>query len=238
MLQLIVKLLGDTHARMENPPCRGVTFTANGNSFLISPIDSIFPHVRLERRAHMHSIEQTHIGVIYSPDSMTFSLTVKALGDVAGQLTALAMDGTPFDIILQENDGDDWSFPAHRNVELRHHERLADQRDDRRGARCDVLPVRTRRQGRRSKAPATSSLGAMIDEYGGQRGQGGHPHRHRTGGGRRTTSFRLPAARRRRSRSPTTPAPPSTTTFPSRSKSWPRARRSTNNASPTSRWRN
>jgi hypothetical protein len=58
----------------------------------------------------MHSIEQTHIGVIYSPDSMTFSLTVKALGDVAGQLTALALEGTPFDILLQEKEGDDWSF--------------------------------------------------------------------------------------------------------------------------------
>ena len=58
----------------------------------------------------MHSIEQTHIGVIYSPDSMTFSLTVKAIGDVAAQLTAIALQGTPFDILLQENNGDDWSF--------------------------------------------------------------------------------------------------------------------------------
>ena len=32
----------------------------------------------------------------------------------------------------------------------------------------------------------------MVDEFGGQRGRGGHPHRHRTGGESRT-SF-LPAA--------------------------------------------
>jgi hypothetical protein len=86
-----------------------VSFTANGNTFLISPIDSFSPSFALNAEP-MHSIEQTHIGVIYSPDSMTFSLTVKALGDVAGQLTALALEGTPFDILLQEKEGDDWSF--------------------------------------------------------------------------------------------------------------------------------
>jgi hypothetical protein len=86
-----------------------VSFTSNGTNYLISPIDSFSPTFALNAEA-MHSIEQTHIGVIYSPDSMTFSLTVKAVGDVAAQLTALALQGTPFDILLQENDGDDWSF--------------------------------------------------------------------------------------------------------------------------------
>ena len=37
-------------------------------------------------------------------------MTVKAIGEVAGRLTALAMDGTRFDITLQEFDGNDWSF--------------------------------------------------------------------------------------------------------------------------------
>ncbi|AIE86490.1 hypothetical protein [Fimbriimonas ginsengisoli] len=87
-----------------------VSFTVDGGSpTLISPIDSFSPSFALNAEP-LHSIEATHIGVIYSPDSMTFSLTVKALGDVAGQLTALAMNGTPFDIILQESTGDDWSF--------------------------------------------------------------------------------------------------------------------------------
>lgn len=86
-----------------------VSFTANGTTYLISPIDSFSPTFALNAEP-LHSIEQTHIGVIYSPESMTFSLTVKALGEVAGQLTALAMQRTPFDILLQENDGDDWSF--------------------------------------------------------------------------------------------------------------------------------
>jgi hypothetical protein len=86
-----------------------VSFTVSGNTYLISPIDSFSPSFSLNAEP-MHSIEQTHIGVIYSPDSMTFSITVKALGDNAGQLTALAMQGTPFDILLQEQVGDDWSF--------------------------------------------------------------------------------------------------------------------------------
>jgi hypothetical protein len=86
-----------------------VSFTVNGTTTLISPIDSFSPSFSLTAEA-LHSIEQTHIGVIYSPDNMTFSLTVKALGDVSAQLTALAFNGTLFDILLQEQSGDDWSF--------------------------------------------------------------------------------------------------------------------------------
>jgi hypothetical protein len=86
-----------------------VSFTSSGTTYLISPIDSFSPTFSLNAEP-LHSIEQTHIGVIYSPDSMTFSLTVKALGDVAGQLTALALQGSPFNILLQESTGEDWSF--------------------------------------------------------------------------------------------------------------------------------
>jgi hypothetical protein len=86
-----------------------VSFTADGKTYLISPIDSFSPNFSLSAEA-MHSIEQTHIGVVYSPDNITFSLSVKALGDVAAQLTALALNGSLFDILLQEQAGDDWSF--------------------------------------------------------------------------------------------------------------------------------
>jgi hypothetical protein len=42
---------------------------------------------------------------------MSFSMTVRAIGDAAAQLTALALEGKRFDIILQEGDGgSDWSF--------------------------------------------------------------------------------------------------------------------------------
>ena len=43
-----------------------VSFTSNGTNYLISPIDSFSPTFALNAEA-MHSIEQTHIGVIYSP---------------------------------------------------------------------------------------------------------------------------------------------------------------------------
>jgi hypothetical protein len=59
----------------------------------------------------LHSLEDTHIGVVYSPESMSFSLTVKAIGGVAAKLTALALQAKRFDIILQEADeGTDWAF--------------------------------------------------------------------------------------------------------------------------------
>jgi hypothetical protein len=87
-----------------------VTYIANGDSITISPIDSYTPTFALNAEA-LHSIEQTHIGVVYSPQAMSFSLTVKAIGDVAAQLTVLALEGTRFDIVLQEtDDGNDWSF--------------------------------------------------------------------------------------------------------------------------------
>jgi hypothetical protein len=82
----------------------------DGNEGIISPIDSFNPSFALNAEV-LHSLEDTHIGVIYSPESLSFSLTVKAIGDVAAKLTSLALQGKRFDIILQEgDDGADWSF--------------------------------------------------------------------------------------------------------------------------------
>jgi hypothetical protein len=89
-----------------------VSFTANNLTQTITPIDSFAPTFSLSAET-LHSIERTHIGVIYSPQSITFSMTVKAIGPVVAQLTALALQGTLFDVILQETDGgDDWSFSS------------------------------------------------------------------------------------------------------------------------------
>lgn len=87
-----------------------VSYTADGKTVQISPIDSFSPSFSLNAEA-LHSIEKTHIGVIYTPQAMSFSMTVKAIGDVAAQLTTLALEGKEFDIVLQESDGgNDWSF--------------------------------------------------------------------------------------------------------------------------------
>lgn len=84
---------------------------AEGNTVDITPIDNYTPTFSFTRNV-IHSIEQTHVGVVHTPDNLTFSMTVQAIGDVAARLTALAMQGTHFDITLQENDGDDWSFSS------------------------------------------------------------------------------------------------------------------------------
>ncbi|MDA0160854.1 hypothetical protein OM076_11310 [Solirubrobacter ginsenosidimutans] len=82
-----------------------------GQAVTISPIDTFSPSFSLNAEA-LHSLEATHIGAIFSPPSINFSMTVKAIGNVVGALTALAMNGTLFDITLLEFDGDDWSFSS------------------------------------------------------------------------------------------------------------------------------
>lgn len=87
-----------------------VSFEDGPNTILISPIDAMTPTFTLSAEP-LHSIEATHIGVIFTPQTLTFSMTVKAIGDVAAQLTALALEGKRFNILLQESDnGTDWSF--------------------------------------------------------------------------------------------------------------------------------
>jgi hypothetical protein len=81
----------------------------NGNKVDITPIDSFSPSFTLSAEVH-HSIERTHIGAIFQPQQITFSMSVKAIGDVTAQLTALALSGTRFDLTLHEHDGTDWSF--------------------------------------------------------------------------------------------------------------------------------
>jgi hypothetical protein len=90
-----------------------VTDSPNGPSTDITPIDSFSPSFALSAEA-LHSLEATHIGVVYSPAAITFSMTVKAIGDAAGKLTQLAVQGKRFDVILQRADGsgDDWSFQS------------------------------------------------------------------------------------------------------------------------------
>ena len=82
-----------------------------GGPVLVTPIDSFSPSFALTAEP-LHSLQATHLGVVYSPQSITFSMTVKAIGDSAAKLTILALNGTRFAVTLQEapNSGDDWSF--------------------------------------------------------------------------------------------------------------------------------
>ena len=80
-----------------------------GNTVEITPVQSYSPNFALNAEA-LHSIEDTHTGVVFNPQQLSFSLTVNAIGDVPARLTAIALEGRRFDIVLQERDGTDWSF--------------------------------------------------------------------------------------------------------------------------------
>lgn len=82
----------------------------------LTPIDSFSPTFSLNTEV-VHSIEATHIGLIANPDSFTFSLSVKAIGGAAAQLTRLALTGTEFSVGLYEQAGStgEWDF---KNVVL------------------------------------------------------------------------------------------------------------------------
>jgi hypothetical protein len=77
----------------------------------VTPIDQFNPTFSLGAEP-LHSIEETHIGVVYQPKSITFSITVRAIGGVVGRLTGIAINRERFDVILQEQSGDDWSFKS------------------------------------------------------------------------------------------------------------------------------
>src|SRR5262249_1547792 len=83
----------------------------DNNAVQVTPIDSFMPSFSLSVEP-LHSIDRTHAGAVFSPKSITFSLTVKAIGDAAARLTALALNAKRFDVTLQEFSGDDWSFKS------------------------------------------------------------------------------------------------------------------------------
>lgn len=87
-----------------------VKYTDADGEHSISPIDSFTPTFAMTAEA-LHSIEQTHVGVVYGTKQMTFALQVKAIGDVVARLTRLALTGTRFSIALSE-EGTDWSFQS------------------------------------------------------------------------------------------------------------------------------
>jgi hypothetical protein len=87
-----------------------VSYEDEGGTHQVTPVDAMQPTFSLNAEA-LHSVEATHLGVIFSPQALTFTLTVKTIGDTAAELTAIALEGRRFNIILQEAEGGtDWSF--------------------------------------------------------------------------------------------------------------------------------
>ena len=87
----------------------GVRFTVDGNETRVFLAQSYVPTFGTSAEP-LHSIERTHVGVVATPQSLTFTLSVTAIGPAVAELTALALRGDPFDIVLLEQEGDDWSF--------------------------------------------------------------------------------------------------------------------------------
>jgi hypothetical protein len=82
------------------------------NGTPVTPIDSFTPTFNLNTEV-VHSVEATHIGYVANPESFTFTMSVRAIGDGAARLTRLALNGDMFQIVLQEASGSvptEWEF--------------------------------------------------------------------------------------------------------------------------------
>jgi hypothetical protein len=78
---------------------------------VITPIDSFNPQFSTPVTP-THSIEADNVGFIHQPQTATFTMTLKAIGPVVGQLTQMALQRTTFDIQIAERQGDDWAFAS------------------------------------------------------------------------------------------------------------------------------
>ena len=90
-----------------------VDFSTDSESTLIpvTPINAFSTTIGLVA-SELHSIEATHVGAVFAPRSITFTMTINAMGDAAANLVGLAMQGKRFDIIVQVQEGTDWSFQS------------------------------------------------------------------------------------------------------------------------------
>src|SRR5688572_25326597 len=79
----------------------------------ISPIDSFTPTFALNTEV-AHSLQGTHLGYISNPESYTFTMSVKAIGDSAAQLMRIAMAGQEFEIGMYEaaDSAGEWDFKS------------------------------------------------------------------------------------------------------------------------------
>lgn len=87
-----------------------VHYNDGGPQKTLTPIASFQPTFALAAEP-LHSIEATHIGVVYAPAQITFSMSVTAVGTAVGELTEFALTGKRFEIALEETEnGTDWAL--------------------------------------------------------------------------------------------------------------------------------
>jgi hypothetical protein len=80
-----------------------VKFDKGDGIALITPIESFQPSFAMNAEP-LSSIEAINIGVVYMTEQLSFTITAKAIGPSSAQLTKLALDGTPFQIVMVEED--------------------------------------------------------------------------------------------------------------------------------------
>ncbi|NUR32060.1 MAG: hypothetical protein HOV83_40490 [Catenulispora sp.] len=83
--------------------------TVTVGSTVITPIDSFNPTFTTGVQP-VHSLEADNVAHIVQPKTITFTMSVKAIGPVVAQLTHLARTSTKFALTLAEDHGSDWSF--------------------------------------------------------------------------------------------------------------------------------
>ena len=81
------------------------------NNVLVSPIESFAPTLNVAHRVQ-HSLEADNVGIVLQAQTFTFTMTVRAIGASVATLTALALAGTQFSIVLTEQVGSDWTFKS------------------------------------------------------------------------------------------------------------------------------
>src|ERR1700688_388207 len=87
----------------------GVAFDTGSGNVSITPIVSFQPTITSPGDV-IHSLEQTHVGFIFSPQTIAFTMTVVQTGTALAALTALCLQRKKFNIVLLEQSGNDWSF--------------------------------------------------------------------------------------------------------------------------------
>ena len=75
----------------------------------VAMVDTFAPNLALNAEA-LHALDRSNVGVAFTPQTLTFTITVKAIGDSVARLTMLALKGQPFNILLKEKVGDDWGL--------------------------------------------------------------------------------------------------------------------------------
>jgi hypothetical protein len=90
---------------------RTSTGAPDGAPIPITPIDSFQQTVNTPATA-LHSLEQTHVGAVFAPADIQFTMTVKQNAAVLAQLTAIALNRQPFTIMVNEGQGDSWALAS------------------------------------------------------------------------------------------------------------------------------